>query len=112
MGINWGILKEQGRVKDINMPWSDEELKALNVYKIPADLVRKGVVTPEEHQAEVEAPKDETKLLRQMSKDELKRLAQDLGLVFPDDIQRLKIISLIKNSKLPVQPKDQESLES
>lgn len=101
MSIDWGRLKEQGRVHDINKPWSDEELKAINIYKIPADLVRKGVLTPEEHQEELELAVDEPKMLRSMTKDDLLKLAFDLGVDVPTGTHRLKIISLIKNSKLP-----------
>jgi ferritin-like protein len=48
-----------------------------------------------------------------MSKEEVKSLAKEMGLTFPDDAKRLEIISLIKNSKLPASdPSDvQESLE-
>jgi hypothetical protein len=101
MSIDWGRLVEQGRAFGINKPWSDEELKALNVYKIPADLVRKGVLTPEEHTEELEPIADEPKMLRSMTKDDLNKLALDLGVNVPEGTHRIKIISLIKQSRLP-----------
>jgi hypothetical protein len=112
MSINWGLLKAQGRVKDINVPWTEEEVKAIYEYKIPAELVRQGVLTPEEHEEELQAPKDDFKILRSMTKVELQSLASDLGLTLSPGLHRLKMISLIKNSKLPVQSKEPESLES
>lgn len=39
---DWKKLVEQGRAKAIGVPWSEEELVALNDYKIPPEYVRKG----------------------------------------------------------------------
>jgi len=100
MGINWGNLKEQGRVKDINIPWSDAELKARYELGISADLVRKGILTLEEAELEKATPEDD-RMLRKMSKEELKTLATELGIEFPVDAKRLEILSLINKSKLP-----------
>jgi hypothetical protein len=43
--INWAGLKNSGRVKDINVPWSPEELHAIHVLKIPVEDVRNGILT-------------------------------------------------------------------
>ena len=41
----WAILLRQNRVKDIGTPWNDLEREAIHTLKIPADAVRKGVLT-------------------------------------------------------------------
>lgn len=112
--INWGMLVSKGRAKAIGVSWSPEEEYALYTLGIPVDLVRKGILTKEEAEDEL-ATKDmlDFKLIRSMTKEEIKTLANELGVAFPEEAKRLEIISLIKNSKLPdSDPSDnQESLE-
>lgn len=51
MTIDWQKLYLQGRVKDIGVAWSEEELVALYELKIPAVYVRDGILTAKEYEA-------------------------------------------------------------
>lgn len=81
--INWGRLYEQGRCKNIGVPWSEAEAKA-RAAGIPAEFVRKGVLTWDEYQ---ESLYDEEQLeeqtgtiaLTKLKKDELRGLAEQYG---------------------------------
>lgn len=42
---NWAKLKEQGRCKEVGVPWSSEEAKAVFELHIPAPYVRRGCLT-------------------------------------------------------------------
>lgn len=100
--IPWGTLVEQGRAKAIKVPWSDAELEAIHNKGIPVELVRKGILTIEEAKDETNDKEPHNdKLIRSMTKDELKTLATELGIKFPEDVKRLEIISLIHKSKNP-----------
>lgn len=48
--INWGRLRQQDRVKEVGVPWSPEESRAVHILKVPADSVRKGCLTMEDHE--------------------------------------------------------------
>lgn len=116
MATDWGLYKEKGRCKDIGVPWSEEEMHARYGLGIPADLVRKGVLTLEEYEFEQKGGKKVgAKFMRSMTKEEVKGLAADLGIKVPKNAKRLEIISLIKKSnkksKLPAsdQSDDKES---
>ena len=114
MEVNWGLLAEQGRCKYMGVPWNEEEIKARYELGIPAEYVRKGVLTLEEYKMELgEADKTDHSQMRSMKKEELKTLATELGLNVPDDAKRLEIISLISKSKLPASDTsdEQESLD-
>lgn len=112
MAIDWGKLVEQGRAKAIGVSWNDEEMKARYELGISAELVRKGVLTLEEATVEENQIPD-NKLLSKMSKEELKTLADELGIETPVDAKRLEIKSLITKSKLPTSETSEasESLE-
>lgn len=100
--LNWGLLVEQGRAKDIGVSWNEEELNAIYGLGIPVEQVRKGILTLEESNSELaDTEPHNDKMIRSMSKDELKTLATELGIVIPNDAKRLEIISLIHKSKLP-----------
>jgi hypothetical protein len=100
--INWGLLVSQNRAKAINVSWNEKELEAIYGLGIPAEQVRKGILTLEEFKSESEDTEPHNdKMIRSMSKDELKTLATELGLVVPESAKRLEIISLIHKSKLP-----------
>lgn len=47
--IEWGTLYTQGRVKEIGINWTDEDWKALKLG-IPAEYVRKGILTLEDYE--------------------------------------------------------------
>jgi len=104
MSIDWGRLKEQGRVKDINKPWTDEELHAIHKLKIPVDLVRKGVLTLEEIVEEGSRTVIDGDIIEEMTKDQLIKLATSLAIEVPKKPKRGQLINLIKgahNQKAP-----------
>lgn len=69
--IDWGALVSQNRAKSIGVMWSEEEYKALK-EGVPADYVRKGVLSKKEF--------DETKeSIDIKSKPELLAEARRLG---------------------------------
>lgn len=47
---NWGQLFAKGRCRGVGIPWSQEESYAVGVLGIPAEVVRKGIVTKEAHE--------------------------------------------------------------
>jgi hypothetical protein len=110
--INWGKLVSQGRAKAFGVSWNKEEEYAIHVLGIPAESVRLGILTLEECTSENE-DKTSSAVLKKMNKEEIKSLATEMGISFPDDAKRLEIISLIKNSKLTDSDHSdvQESLE-
>ena len=81
--------------------WTEEELHARYTLKIPAEYVRKGIVTLEEYEVELKGKdeKNEDKPLHKMSKDELLELAEQLGVPIPEGTHRMQVISLILKSK-------------
>ena len=48
--VNWGKLVSQGRAKAIGISWSNEELEAVYKLKIPAEYVRKGILTLDDYE--------------------------------------------------------------
>ena len=48
--IDWAKLVSQGRAKDIGIPWTEEEVRAVFILKIPAEYVRKGILTLEAYE--------------------------------------------------------------
>lgn len=114
---DWGKLFQQGRCKALGVPWTEEELKARYELKIPAEFVRKGILTIEEYQAELGGIKkeDQNKPLHKMSKEELVALAEQLGLKVEDGTHRMTVISMITNlnkkSDLPDEDSKDKDLE-
>jgi len=128
--INWGKLKEQGRAKDIGVPWNNEELNAIHKLKIPFNLVKKGILTLEQLESEtivdvdtqivvpevVVAPDSSEKRLTQMNKEELLILAEKIELPQSDveAMKRHELIKLINSSESLADYKaksEQEGLE-
>ena len=75
-GVNWGRLYEQGRCKDIGVPWSDEELHAIHQLGISVEDVRNGILTKEEAE-QPGKPAYETKA-------QLAEKARALGITFDE----------------------------
>ena len=75
-GPDWGALVAQNRCKSIGVSWSEEELNALTVLKIPAEYVRGGCTTLEAYE---KATKGGVKN-QYMKKDELLLKAHELGI--------------------------------
>ena len=82
--INWGRLYEQGRCKDVGVPWSEAEAQA-RAKGVPVDYIRKGILTIEAYKAaekaerEAEAGEDTVPIDR-LKKDRLIDLAQAVGI--------------------------------
>lgn len=101
MSINWGKLVDQGRAKAIGVSWSEEELRALFHLKIPAEFVRNGIITLEAYKQDkgkVEEVEKETKKkpIRYMSKPELIKEAESLGLPVVPEVTRADLIMFIE----------------
>jgi len=109
-GPNWSNLVEQGRAKSFGVPWTDEEAQAVFKLKIPADLVREGVLTLEDYEKvknEIQTIEQEgnKKPLKWMSRSELLIEAGMLGIQVSSETPRYEIIHLIsqklKENQLP-----------
>lgn len=102
---NWSMLVEQNRAKGIGIPWSEPELKALYEYKIPAQFVREGCLTPEDFEAlsektnQVEKETGEKSIFR-MTKQEMKDKAVKMGVVFTDEITRPELMQLLNRKPI------------
>lgn len=118
---NWGKLYEQGRCKAVGVPWSEADLNALYVLRIPLDYVRNGITTLEAYEAERNGVQKEIaekgeKPLRYRSKVELVEAARQLGLTVDEvSTTRNELIALIESHKktatLPVSEEtDQETV--
>lgn len=97
---NWARLKQQGRAKDIGVPWSAEEANAVFVLKIPAEFVRRGCITTEDYdelKAEDEKvmSKDGELPLAAMPREQLLKKANDAGIVFTNDATEETLRALI-----------------
>ena len=55
---NWSLLYSQGRCKNIGIPWSEKESHAVYILRIPADYVRRGILTLEDYQETVTKDKE------------------------------------------------------
>ena len=81
MNVNWAKLAAQNRVKAVGIPWTPEEANAIYNLKIPADYVRKGILTLEDYE---EAQKAGIK--EPISKSDLEKEAKELGISFTPDV--------------------------
>ena len=101
--VNWALLVAQGRAKAVGIPWSNEELKARFELGIPADAIRRGILTKEDYledtqkEAEMKDSGKEMPLDR-LKKDELLALAEERGIevVDPKVTTKADLISLIE----------------
>jgi len=101
--LDWGRLVAQGRAKASGIPWSAEELKARYELGIPADAVRRGILTTEDYQADTEdsqkiIAEGEELPLEKLKKDELLVKAKEAGIsvVEPKLTTKADLIDLIK----------------
>lgn len=78
--INWAKLTAQNRVKAPGIPWTPEELKAIQGGISPDD-VRAGILNKEE-EGEYEA--DPLRKLMRMKKDDLLKKAKKVGIEVAD----------------------------
>jgi len=112
--LNWGKLVSQGRAKDQGVSWSKEEGKALfeiarATKKTLAEIapyIRKGILTLKEFEKAQNNP-DVVNPLLKLSKDELMKKAQEVGIsVSPDATKEVlaKVISETGEIKEEVKP--------
>lgn len=109
---NWNSLYEQGRCKAYGVPWSAAELHALYELKIPVEFVRNGCLTVEDMEKDKrmitrhEKSKGEKPLIY-MTKEDLMKMAIQMGIEVTESVKRFDLIHLIKvertksESKLP-----------
>lgn len=57
---NWAHLVTTGRAKAVGVPWTEEEAKA-RAAGVPADLVRKGILSLEKTEEPKEKPEAKAK---------------------------------------------------
>jgi len=104
--INWAKLKAEGRAKDIGISWSEEELKAVYTEKIPADYVRKGILTVEQYTEALELEEKSGKSLETEDIEVIKAKAKDLNINATPDADK---DSLIRNIKVKEAKKDEDA---
>ena len=97
--INWGKLYSQGRVKDVGVPWSDAESKALYEFKIPVEYVRSGIKTLEAYNKALEKELKDGKPTERLGKDKLIARATELGLEFTPEVTDDGLVKLIKTEE-------------
>jgi hypothetical protein len=98
--INWPLLVSKNRAKADGVPWSDEELKAL-AAGVPADHVRKGILTLKDSEKEQKVEDKQTaktgeKPIHRMNIAELREKATELGLEFTPDATKAALVEIIK----------------
>jgi len=81
MNVNWAKLAAQNRVKAVGIPWTSEEANAIYNLKIPADYVRKGILTLEDYEKA-----EKIGLEKPMSKSDLEKEAKELEISFTPDV--------------------------
>lgn len=93
--IDWAKLVNEGRAKAIGIPWSDEELEALENGISPED-VRAGILSEDDYEEEEE---EEKKLIRH-TKEELMQKADEMGIEYEEDaVTRNALISEISQQR-------------
>ena len=94
--IDWATKKAQGRVKDIGVPWTEEELIALKSGEATVEGLRGGDAAPSKP-TEPKAPAGE-KALEKMNKGELTAKAEELGLTVSPDATKAELVDQIKEA--------------
>ena len=98
--IDWAKLVSQGRAKDIGIPWTEEEVRAVFILKIPAEYVRKGILTLEAYEKVKGSISDK-------SKEELMAEAKKEGIAITPEATKeslKKLIAAKKESKIKAKP--------
>ena len=75
--VNWAKLAAQNRVKSVGIPWTPEEANAIYILKIPAEYVRKGIITIESYKKAEASGMEVSK-----GREDLEKEAKELGIVF------------------------------
>ena len=101
--VNWALLVAQGRAKAVGIPWSNEEQNAKYVLGIPAEAIRRGILTKEDYLKDTKQEakikdSDEEMPLDRLKKDELLALAKEreIEVVDPKVTTKADLVSLIE----------------
>jgi len=90
--IDWAKLVSQGRAKDIGIPWTEEEVRAVFILKIPAEYVRKGILTLEAYEKVKGSISDK-------SKEELMAEAKKEGIAITPEATKESLKKVIAEKK-------------
>lgn len=105
MPPNWANLLVQNRCRAVGVPWSDAEMYAIYTLKIPADVVRTGVVTLDVYEAYKGRAEARTETpIRYMKRDALLQRAKELKipLTEEDSMTRADLMEVIQDSQTTV----------
>lgn len=106
--IDWATKKSQGRVKDIGVPWSEEELVLLKEGKTPDELRDVHSSTSRAGSSKTTAPAAPVeKPLKNWLKKDLQAKAKELDLNLPEDATNPELVAAIEEAiKNPKGPAD------
>lgn len=102
-GIDWVRLFDRGRCKAVGVPWNDAERVAVYTLGIPADYVRLGCLTKEEHTTMLAKEKgDEAKTgkrpLVSLRKEQLYDMCVAKGIIVTPDAVKTTLIDELRNA--------------
>ena len=103
--IDWARLVSQNRAKALGVPWTEQDLKAIQ-EGVPAEAVRDGVLTLKEYEDSTEKSKPPTERM-----NEAQKRAIELGINFDPkavEIQSLEKEISLAEKKLEKEGKDKE----
>ena len=80
MALNWAKLVGSGRAKDIGVPWSPEEQKAIHEEGVPPQYVRMGILTKQDLEKAQKAG------VNPAERQALEQQARALGVSFSPDV--------------------------
>ncbi len=93
--IDWAKLVAQGRAKAYGVSWTEEEAKAVFHLKIPADYVRKGILTLEDY----EKAKTNPAAAPAKTKEELMAEAKKEGIAVTPEATKESLEKVIDDKK-------------
>jgi tRNA(Ile)-lysidine synthase TilS/MesJ len=94
--IDWAKLVAQNRAKAYGIPWSEAEANAVYQLKIPADYVRKGILTLEDYE------KAKGVLPPEKTREELAEEAKKLGIPVTPDATKESLEKVLTDKKTVV----------
>lgn len=98
--VDWAKMVAQGRAKDIGVSWTEEEVRAVFLLKIPADYVRKGILTVEAYQAAISGKeKDPVDAYLKLSGTKLFKMARSIGIEATPDASKETLVRLIREKE-------------
>ncbi len=99
LSVDWAKMVAQGRAKDIGVSWSEEEVRAVYILKIPAEYVRKGILTVEAYQAALSGKKDIVDPYLKLSQKKLVEMARGLGIEATPEASKETLVRLIREKE-------------